>query len=323
MTRKTASGPRSDSGADTSFQGLILTLQRYWAERGCVLLQPYDLEMGAGTFHPATTLRALGPKPWKAAYVQPCRRPTDGRYGENPNRFQHYYQFQVILKPSPADIQDLYLDSLVALGIDPANHDIRFVEDDWESPTLGAWGLGWEVWCDGMEVTQFTYFQQVGGFDCDPVAGELTYGLERLAMYVQGIDNGYDLDFNGAGVTYGDVFHQSEREFSTYNFEHADTDVLFRQFTEAESACAHSLKAKLALPAYDQCIKASHLFNLLDARGVISVTERQAYIGRVRTLAKGCAQAWLESPQGRTEGAGLGGASPEASKPAPAAPSVS
>ena len=290
---------------DTSFQGLILTLQRFWAERGCVILQPYDLEMGAGTFHPATTLRALGPKPWNAAYVQPSRRPTDGRYGANPNRFQHYYQFQVILKPSPADIQDLYLQSLYALGIDAENHDIRFVEDDWESPTLGAWGLGWEVWCDGMEVSQFTYFQQVGGFDCKPVSGELTYGLERLAMYVQGIDNGFDLDYNGQGVTYGDVFHQSEKEFSAYNFEHANTDVLFQQFANTEAECQKLVEASLALPAYDQCIKASHVFNLLDARGVISVTERQAYILRIRTLAKACAETWLASPQGRTPGAGI------------------
>ena len=290
---------------DTSFQGLILTLQRFWAERGCVILQPYDLEMGAGTFHPATTLRALGPKPWNAAYVQPSRRPTDGRYGANPNRFQHYYQFQVILKPPPADIQDLYLQSLYALGIDAANHDIRFVEDDWESPTLGAWGLGWEVWCDGMEVSQFTYFQQVGGFDCKPVSGELTYGLERLAMYVQGIDNGFDLDYNGHGVTYGDVFHQSEKEFSAYNFEHANTEVLFQQFTNTEAECQKLVEASLALPAYDQCIKASHMFNLLDARGVISVTERQAYILRIRTLAKACAETWLASPQGRTPGAGI------------------
>ena len=290
---------------DTSFQGLILTLQRFWAERGCVILQPYDLEMGAGTFHPATTLRALGPKPWNAAYVQPSRRPTDGRYGANPNRFQHYYQFQVILKPPPADIQDLYLQSLYALGIDAANHDIRFVEDDWESPTLGAWGLGWEVWCDGMEVSQFTYFQQVGGFDCKPVSGELTYGLERLAMYVQGIDNGFDLDYNGHGVTYGDVFHQSEKEFSAYNFEHANTEVLFQQFTNTEAECQKLVEASLALPAYDQCIKASHMFNLLDARGVISVTERQAYILSIRTLAKACAETWLASPQGRTPGAGI------------------
>ena len=288
-----------------SFQDLILILQRYWAAQDCVILQPYDLEMGAGTFHPATTLRALGPKPWRAAYVQPCRRPTDGRYGANPNRFQHYYQFQVVLKPSPDNIQQLYLDSLKELGIDPLLHDIRFVEDDWESPTLGAWGLGWEVWCDGMEVTQFTYFQQVGGYDCAPVTGELTYGLERLAMYVQGVDNGFDIDFNGAGVTYGDVFHQAEREFSAYNFEHANTDMLLRHFADAESECLALVEAKLALPAYDQCIKASHVFNLLDARGVISVTERQSYILRVRTLAKACAGAWLESPQGRTPGAGI------------------
>jgi len=291
---------------DRSFQGLILTLQQYWAQQGCVILQPYDMEMGAGTFHPATTLRALGPKPWNAAYVQPSRRPTDGRYGENPNRFQHYYQFQVILKPSPENIQQLYLDSLAALGIDWRNHDIRFVEDDWESPTLGAWGLGWEVWCDGMEVSQFTYFQQVGGFEVDIVAGELTYGLERLAMYVQGTDNGYDLEFggkkpDGTPFTYGDVFHQSEVEFSAYNFEHADTEVLFQHFKDFEAECKKLLDAKLALPAYDQCIKASHAFNLLDARGVISVTERQAYIGRVRELAKGCAAAWLDSPQGRTD----------------------
>ena len=276
-----------------SFQDIILTLQRYWSEQGCVLLQPYDMEMGAGTFHPATTLRSLGPDPWRAAYVQPCRRPTDGRYGENPNRFQHYYQFQVILKPSPENLQELYLQSLYAIGIDPLNHDIRFVEDDWESPTLGAWGLGWEVWCDGMEVSQFTYFQQVGGFDCNPVSDELTYGLERLAMYVQGTDNGYELDFNGAGVTYGDVFHRAEVEFSAYNFEVADTDVLFRHFREAEAECAVLLARALALPAYDQCMKASHIFNLLDARGVISVAERQAYIGRVRALAKGCAEVWL------------------------------
>jgi glycyl-tRNA synthetase alpha chain len=326
-TQAAASASRSagpQKGRGTSFQDLILTLQDYWARQGCVLLQPYDLEMGAGTFHPATTLRALGPKPWNAAYVQPCRRPTDGRYGENPNRFQHYYQFQVILKPSPPDIQELYLQSLVELGIDPHTHDIRFVEDDWESPTLGAWGLGWEVWCDGMEVTQFTYFQQVGGFDCVPVSGELTYGLERLAMYVQGVDNGYDLDFNGAGVTYGDVFHQAEVEYSAHNFELADTETLFRHFQDAEKQCKNLLVQTMAhdpairrdpahpnwlpvLPAYDQCIKASHVFNLLDARGVISVTERQAYIGRVRTLTKACAQAWLDSPQGRTAGAGMGG----------------
>jgi glycyl-tRNA synthetase alpha chain len=255
------------------------------------------MEMGAGTFHPATVLRALGPEPWNAAYVQPSRRPTDGRYGENPNRFQHYYQFQVILKPSPDNIQQLYLDSLEVLGIDPKAHDIRFVEDDWESPTLGAWGLGWEVWCDGMEVSQFTYFQQVGGIDCELVAGELTYGLERLAMYVQGTDNGFELDFNGRdddkAVRYGDVFHRNEVEFSHYNFEAANTDILFRHFEDAEAECLQLVEKGLALPAYDQCMKASHNFNLLDARGVISVTERQAYIGRVRTLAKACAEAWL------------------------------
>ncbi len=295
---------------DRSFQGLILTLQTYWAQRGCMILQPYDMEMGAGTFHPATTLRALGPKPWNAAYVQPSRRPTDGRYGKNPNRFQHYYQFQVILKPSPDDIQELYLDSLSALGIDWRNHDIRFVEDDWESPTLGAWGLGWEVWCDGMEVSQFTYFQQVGGFECEVVSGELTYGLERLAMYVQGVDNGFDLEYggkrpDGSPFSYGDVFHQSEVEYSAYNFEHADTKILEQHFKDHEAECAKLLAANLALPAYDQAIKASHVFNLLDARGVISVTERQAYIGRVRELTKGCCAAWLDSPQGRTDRDGM------------------
>ena len=283
-----------DQKQPLSFQDLILTLQHYWSARGCVILQPYDLEMGAGTFHPATTLRALGPNPWKAAYVQPSRRPSDGRYGENPNRLQHYYQFQVILKPSPPDIQDLYLGSLREIGIDTARHDIRFVEDDWESPTLGAWGLGWEVWCDGMEVTQFTYFQQVGGFDCAPVAGEITYGLERLAMYIQGVDRVYDLRFNNEGVSYGDVFLENERQFSAYNFEHAKTDFLFDQFREAQESCKHLLDAKLPLPAYDQAIKASHLFNLLNARGVISVAERQAYIGRVRELTKGCCQGWME-----------------------------
>ena len=281
-----------------SFQDLILTLQRFWADQGCVIVQPYDVEVGAGTFHPATTLRSLGPKPWRAAYVQPSRRPTDGRYGENPNRLQHYYQFQVVLKPSPDNIQELYLESLAKLGIDATLHDIRFVEDDWESPTLGAWGLGWEVWCDGMEVSQFTYFQQVGGFDCNPVMGEITYGLERLAMYVQGIDNVYDLDWNGAGVSYGDVFLENEKQFSAYNFEHANTDMLFSHFADAESECQAALAAELPLPAYDQCLKASHLFNLLDARGVISVTERAAYIGRIRALSKGAAEAWLafESP---------------------------
>jgi len=279
--------------AALSFQDLILPLHRYWSDKGCLILQPYDMEMGAGTFHPATTLRALGPRPWKAAYVQPSRRPSDGRYGENPNRLQHYYQYQVILKPSPADSQELYLGSLREIGLDPSLHDIRFVEDDWESPTLGAWGLGWEVWCDGMEVTQYTYFQQVGGIECDPVAVELTYGLERLAMYIQGVENVYDLKFNSEGVKYGEVFLRAEKEYSAHNFEHADTAALFRHFEDAEKECAALLAQKLALPAYDQCIKASHRFNLLDARGVISVTERQAYIGRVRALAKACCEAWL------------------------------
>jgi glycyl-tRNA synthetase alpha chain len=277
------------------FQNLILSLQQFWADQGCVLLQPYDMEVGAGTFHPATTLRALGPEPWRCAYVQPSRRPTDGRYGENPNRLQHYYQFQVILKPSPDDSQDLYLASLRHLGIDPLAHDIRFVEDDWESPTLGAWGLGWEVWCDGMEVTQFTYFQQVGGIECNPVCVELTYGLERLAMYIQGVENVYDLDWDGCGTTYGAVFLQNEREGSAYNFEFADTAQLFRHFADAEAECRALLAHGIVLPAYDQCIKASHRFNLLDARGVISVTERAAYIGRVRALARACCEAWLKS----------------------------
>jgi len=293
-----------------AFQDLILTLQTFWGKEGCVILQPYDMEVGAGTFHPATTLRALGPKPWSAAYVQPSRRPKDGRYGENPNRLQHYYQFQVIMKPSPANIQELYLASLDAIGIDTALNDIRFVEDDWESPTLGAWGLGWEVWCNGMEVSQFTYFQQVGGFDCNPVAGEITYGLERLAMYVQGVDRVFDLNFNGRTdekrLSYGDVFLQAEREYSRFNFEHADTEMLLRHFKDAEAECKALLEkgAKdgehlLALPAYDQCIKASHIFNLLDARGVISVTERQSYILRVRDLAKACCAAWLKTEGGR------------------------
>jgi len=307
-----AGRPRANLDPAQSFQGLILALQQYWAAWGCVILQPYDMEVGAGTFHPATTLRALGPKPWNAAYVQPSRRPKDGRYGENPNRLQHYYQFQVILKPSPPDLQDLYLGSLKAIGIDAALHDIRFVEDDWESPTLGAWGLGWECWCDGMEVSQFTYFQQVAGFECAPVAGELTYGLERLAMYVQGVERVYDLNFNGGSgdkkVTYGDVFLQAEREYSKHNFEVADTEMLFAQFKMAEAACQKYLAAgwrdgarerhDMALPAYDQCIKASHVFNLLDARGVISVTERQSYILRVRELAKACGEAWLATEGG-------------------------
>ncbi len=277
-----------------SFQRLILTLHDYWAERGCVILQPYDMEMGAGTFHPATTLRALGPNPWNAAFVQPCRRPTDGRYGENPNRLGAYYQYQVILKPSPPDMQALYLGSLAAIGIDPLAHDIRFVEDDWESPTLGAWGLGWEVWCDGMEVTQFTYFQQMGGFDCRPVSGELTYGLERLAMYVQGVDDVYDLAFDETGVSYGDVFLENERQMSAYHFEAANTDMLFKSFALAADEARALIAAKLPLPAYEQAIRASHIFNTLQARGVISVAERQAYIGRVRDLAKGSCQAWME-----------------------------
>ena len=282
-----------------TFQDLILTLQDFWASKGCLILQPYDNEMRAGTFHPATTLRALGPRPWKAAYVQPSRRPKDGRYGENPNRLQHYYQFQVILKPAPENVQALYLESLQAIGLDPKLHDIRFVEDDWESPTLGAWGLGWEVWYDGMEVTQFTYFQQVGGIDCEPVSAELTYGLERLAMYVQNVEFVYDLAFNDQ-FRYGEVFFQNEQEFSAYNFERADTAILFQHFIDAEKQCQELLaEKKLALPAYDQCIKASHAFNLLDARGVISVTERAAYIARVRALAKACCEAWLETPMGK------------------------
>jgi len=280
-----------------SFQSLIFELQRFWAKQSCVILQPYDIEVGAGTFHPATTLRALGPEPWRAAYVQPSRRPSDGRYGENPNRLQHYYQFQVILKPAPAESQELYLASLAALGIDTRLHDIRFVEDDWESPTLGAWGLGWEVWLDGMEISQFTYFQQVGGIECDPVSTELTYGLERLAMYVQGVESVFDLDYSGADgadrITYGQVFKRAEREFSTYNFELADTARLADHFADAEKECRLLVGYGLALPAYDQCLKASHLFNLLDARGAISVTERAAYIGRVRALARACCEAWL------------------------------
>ena len=292
-------GPEVAKAETATFQDLILTLQKFWAAQGCLILQPYDMEVGAGTSHPATTLRALGPHPWRAAYVQPSRRPKDGRYGENPNRLQHYYQYQVILKPSPDDVQEIYLESLKTLGIDPKRHDIRFVEDDWENPTLGAWGLGWEVWCDGMEVTQFTYFQQVGGFDCAPVSAEITYGLERLAMYVQGVENVYDLKFNDRFL-YGEVFFQNEREYSEYNFERSDPEILFRHFADAERECKSLLAGNrpLALPAYDQVLKASHNFNLLDARGVISVTERAAYIARVRTLAKACCEAWLASPQG-------------------------
>jgi glycyl-tRNA synthetase alpha chain len=281
------------------FQDMILTLHQFWAKQGCALLQPYDMEMGAGTFHPATTLRSLGPQPWRAAYVQPSRRPTDGRYGENPNRVQHYYQYQVILKPSPKDVQDLYLESIKAIGIDTSLHDVRFVEDNWESPTLGAAGLGWEVWCDGMEVTQFTYFQQMGGFECSPVSAEITYGLERLAMTVQGCEDMFALDWNGAEgdqrITYGDVYQRNEREFSAYNFEYANTDILRQHFSDAEVECASLLEKGLPLPAYDQCLKGSHLFNLLDARGVISVTERASFIGRVRAMAKGCCEAWMNS----------------------------
>ena len=290
---RSGTAARDVTGRPESFQDLILRLQSFWAGEGCAILQPYDLCVGAGTFHPATTLRSLGPEPWCAAYVQPSRRPTDGRYGENPNRLQHYYQFQVILKPNPPDILNRYLASLDAIGIDTRDHDIRFVEDDWESPTLGAWGLGWEVWCDGMEVTQFTYFQQVGGFDCNPVSGEITYGLERLAMYVQGVENVYDLAFTNTGLTYGDIFLQQEREFSAYNFEKADTVMLFRHFEDAEREAMRLAEDGLALPAYDQCIQASHVFNLLDARGVISVTERASYIGRVRALARAAAETWL------------------------------
>jgi glycyl-tRNA synthetase alpha chain len=281
-----------------TFQGLILALQNFWAKQGCVVLQPLDLEVGAGTFHPATFLRAIGPESWRTAYVQPSRRPTDGRYGENPNRLQHYYQFQVILKPSPPDIQDLYIASLEHLGIDPAVHDIRFVEDNWESPTLGAWGLGWEVWLNGMEVTQFTYFQQVGGLECFPVSGEITYGLERIAMYLQGVDSLYDLVWTegpDGKVTYGDVFHQNEVEMSAYNFEHANVEALFSQFDECETACTTLIAKGLALPAYEQVLKASHYFNLLDARQAISVTERQRYILRVRALSRQVAEVYYES----------------------------
>ncbi len=276
-----------------SFQDIIINLQKFWGKYGCVLLQPYDIEVGAGTFHPATTLRSLGPKPWKAAYVQPSRRPTDGRYGENPNRLQHYYQYQVIIKPSPKDIKQVYLRSLAAIGIDTKKHDIRFVEDDWESPTLGAAGLGWEVWCDGMEVTQFTYFQQMTGIECKPVPVELTYGLERLCMFVQGKNNVFDLDWNSEGVKYKEVFFQAEKEFSAYNFEFANTETLLKNFEFAEAECKALLEKKLALPAYDQCLKASHIFNLLDARGVIGVAERTGYINRIRELAKGSGAAWL------------------------------
>ena len=280
-----------------SFQDIIMNLQKFWGRNGCIILQPYDLEVGAGTFHPATTLRSLGPKPWKAAYVQPSRRPTDGRYGENPNRLQHYYQYQVIIKPSPSNIKQTYLKSLAAIGIDVKNHDIRFVEDDWESPTLGAAGLGWEVWCDGMEITQFTYFQQMTGIECKPVPVEITYGLERLCMFVQEKNNVFDLDWNNNGVKYKEIFFQAEKEFSAYNFEFANTDTLLKNFENTENECKSLLQKNLSLPAYDQCLKASHIFNLLDARGVIGVAERANYIDRIRYLAKGCGKLWLESQQ--------------------------
>jgi glycyl-tRNA synthetase alpha chain len=285
-------------GAPPTFQGLIMKLQEYWSDQGCVILQPLDIEVGAGTFHPATFLRSIGPEPWNAAYVQPCRRPTDGRYGENPNRLQHYYQYQVVLKPSPKNIQELYLDSLKMLGIDPLEHDIRFVEDNWESPTLGAWGLGWEIWLNGMEVTQFTYFQQVGGLECKPVTGELTYGLERIAMYLQGVDSIFDLVWTEGPqgkVTYRDVFHQNEVEQSTYNFEHADVDYLFGFFDYCEQQSKQLIEKELPLPAYEMVLKASHAFNLLDARHAISVTERQRFILRVRTLSRAVAQAYYDS----------------------------
>lgn len=286
----------------TDFQTIILKLQEFWSNQGCVILQPYDAEVGAGTFHPATTLKALGPKPWRAAYVQPSRRPADGRYGENPNRLYRHHQYQVFLKPSPNNIQDIYLDSLRYIGLDPTLHDIRFVEDDWESPTLGASGLGWEVWGDGQEITQFTYFQQVGGFACDPIPVELTYGLERLTQVLQGIENVYDLNWNSkdseAHMTYGDVALQMEQEFSAFSFEHADAPMIFRHFEDAESMCRHLLEQKLVLPAYEYCLKASHLFNLLDARGVLSVTERANYIGRVRALARQCCELWVEGGHG-------------------------
>ena len=280
-----------------TFQTLIFNLQNFWSKYGCVILQPYDLEVGAGTFHPATTLRSLGTKPWKAAYVQPSRRPTDGRYGKNPNRLQHYYQYQVIIKPSPKNIKQIYLKSLEAIGIKAKDHDIRFVEDDWESPTLGAAGLGWEVWCDGMEITQFTYFQKMTGIDCKPISVELTYGLERICMFVQSKKNVFDIEWNNEGVKYGDVYLQGEKEFSAYNFDYANIDSLLKNFEIAEKECKFLLEKKLSLPAYDQCLKASHIFNLLDARGVISVSERTGYINRIRDLAKGSGSVWLENQE--------------------------
>jgi glycyl-tRNA synthetase alpha chain len=295
MNNKTNQGIK---GAPQTFQGLILALQEFWSEQGCVIVQPLDLEVGAGTFHPATFLRSIGPEPWNAAFVQPCRRPTDGRYGENPNRLQHYYQYQVVLKPSPKNIQDLYLQSLSRLGINPLEHDVRFVEDNWESPTLGAWGLGWEIWLNGMEVTQFTYFQQVGGLECKPVTGELTYGLERIAMYLQGVDSIFDLVWTEGPqgvVTYRDVFHQNEVEQSTYNFDHADVDYLFKHFDYCEQQSQKLIEESLPLPAYEMVLKASHAFNLLDARHAISVTERQRFILRVRALSRAVAQAYYDS----------------------------
>ena len=278
-----------------SFQDTILNLQKYWSKKGCVILQPYDLEVGAGTFHPATTLRSLGSKPWKTAYVQPSRRPTDGRYGENPNRLQHYYQFQVLIKPSPKDIKKMYLNSLSSIGIKYEEHDIRFVEDDWESPTLGAAGLGWEVWCDGMEVTQFTYFQQMAGMECNPISVEITYGLERLCMFIQGKKNVFDLIWNDEGVLYKDVFHQAEKEFSAYNFEYANTDKLFKIFDMLEEEAKSLIEKKISLPAYDQCLKSSHVFNILDARGVISVAQRAEYIARIRDLTREIGKIWVET----------------------------
>ena len=278
-----------------TFQDTILNLQKFWSKHGCIILQPYDMEVGAGTFHPATTLRSLGPKPWKAAYVQPSRRPTDGRYGDNPNRLQHYYQFQVIIKPSPSNIKKLYLNSLSVIGIDHKNHDIRFVEDDWASPTLGAAGLGWEVWCDGMEITQFTYFQQMAGFECKPVSVEITYGLERICMFTQEKKNVYDLIWNNENIEYREVFYQSEKEFSAYNFEHANTENLFKIFEMFESEAKSLAEKKISLPAYDQCLKASHVFNVLDARGAISVAQRAEYIGKIREITKAAAAEWIDS----------------------------
>ena len=295
MPKKNKLNKKKGKPTPVNFQETILNLQKFWGNYGCVVLQPYDIEVGAGTFHPATTLRSLGPKPWKAAYVQPSRRPTDGRYGKNPNRLQHYYQFQVIIKPSPDEIKKVFLKSLATIGINHKEHDIRFVEDDWESPTLGAAGRGWEVWCDGMEITQFTYFQQMAGIECKPVSVELTYGLERICMFTQGKNNVFDLIWNDGGIKYRDVFYQAEKEYSAYNFEFANTEHLSKNFGIAESECKSLLEKKLPLPAYDQCLKASHIFNLLDARGVIGVAQRTEYISRIRELAKGAGQAWLES----------------------------